>query len=308
MSEESIYLTNKQLVGLCPSIGYLKPTRPVSEKYVHIPTLQVVDDLRKFGWKPTHGAQRGDGFSQFSKHEVIMEHPDLLFKVGDDEMKPRIHIMNSHDGLQSFRFYVGIFRFICSNGLVIPASAFGQELGSALKIRHIHYNLKELKSTLKKQLVTMQHTLKVILALSKRTLTDVEKETFAKLAYMTRSKVKIEDAEEFLKGISKETVDSLLESDRKEDEGDDAWRVFNRVQEKIINGGFIYSFISKSKGEEGETITDVKMRKAKALKGFEKKNRVNLDLFTAMLGVSEVEVEVPELEEEYSEIDEEIFE
>ena len=86
---------------------------------------------------------------------------------------------------------------------------------------------------------------------------------FAKKAARLRfdklnEKTKIEDVVD---------IDELLSADRVEDKGEKLWEVFNRVQEKIINGSFQYTF--------GE-----KERKARPIKNFKQ----NIDSILVAIG------------------------
>ena len=63
-------------------------------------------------------------------------------KDGDTVM-PRILMTNSHDGKNSFQFQAGLYRLVCSNGLVIADAEFAN-----MKIRHMGYDLAELKTVI----------------------------------------------------------------------------------------------------------------------------------------------------------------
>ena len=65
-------------------------------------------------------------------------------------------------------------------------------------------------------------------------------------------------------------VNQLLEVDRVEDKGNDVWVVFNRIQEKLLNGDFTYGQGSK-------------IRKARKIKNFQQDARVNSELFDLAL-------------------------
>ena len=73
------------------------------------------------------------------------------------------------------------------------------------------------------------------------------------------------EAKEF--DYDEETIEDILEPKRKEDEGDDLWKVFNIVQEKITQGDF------------SAALRGAKVRKVRAIKSFEKDLKVNQDLF-----------------------------
>lgn len=268
------FLTNEQLIEQVPVVAATSPTRNVSDKYVTVNTLTVVQDLEKFGWRVVKASHRGDGSSKFSKHSVIMEHPDVVFEINSDVIYPRILISNSHDGLSSFRFNIGLFRLVCKNGVVIPAKLFGQEFNSSFKIRHMHYGFERLRETLRKVTENMQLSFSLIERLMERELTDGEKQLFAKRAYLSRSSVKRSDVEKMLASVPQETVADLLGVERVEDEGNTAWAVFNRVQEKVISGGFRY-------GDQDRE----KMYTAREISGFERVNKVNMELFEDLVEV-----------------------
>ena len=61
-------------------------------------------------------------------------------------------------------------------------------------------------------------------------------------------------------------MEDVLSVERKEDDGDGLWEVFNRIQEKIINGKFQYALGNKE-------------RKARPVKGFKSQVKLNQDLW-----------------------------
>ena len=64
-----------------------------------------------------------------------------------------------------------------------------------------------------------------------------------------------------------ETIEDILDPKRDEDKGDDLWRVFNVVQEKITQGEF------------SAALKGAKVRKVRKIKSFEKDLKVNKELF-----------------------------
>ena len=62
-------------------------------------------------------------------------------------------------------------------------------------------------------------------------------------------------------------MDDFVTPVRDEDKGNDLWRVFNVVQEKITQGGFSAALIG------------AKVRKVRKIKSFEKDLKINQDLF-----------------------------
>jgi hypothetical protein len=260
------YMTKDQLKEVCPLAFADAPTNPkVSGKYLFVNTETIVDDLDKLGWKPVQAAQRkGRGKSTiFSKHMVAFQNPDIMIKGKDgDDSFPRIIMTNSHDGMQAFKFSVGIFRLVCSNGLVVADEQF-----SDFKIKHKGYSFEELRGVVNEAVADLPNKVEVLNDMKQRILTTEEKSKLALDAMLIRAGITpgSEKAEKF--NYDDETIIDILDPKRKEDEGDDLWRVFNVIQEKITQGDF------------HAALTGAKVRKVRKIKSFEKDLKVNKELF-----------------------------
>ena len=260
------YITKSQLREICPLAFASEPTNPdVSNKYLFVNTETVIDDLGKLGWLPVQAAQRksrGNG-TIFSKHMVSFQNPDIKItgKDGDDSF-PRIIMTNSHDGMQAFKFSVGIFRLVCSNGLVVADEQF-----SDFKIKHKGYTFAELRDVVTTAVKDLPNKVEVLNEMKSRILTQEEKNKLALDAMLVRAGIEIgsKKAKKFV--YDEETIEDILEPKRDEDKGDDLWRVFNVVQEKITQGEF------------SAALKGAKVRKVRKIKSFEKDLKVNKDLF-----------------------------
>ena len=263
---EQTYMDKEQLRELCPLAFAEAPTNPdVSGKYLFVNTETIVDDLDKLGWKPVQAAQRksrGNG-TIFSKHMVAFQNPDIKIKgEGGDDSFPRIIMTNSHDGMQAFKFSVGIFRLVCSNGLVVADEQF-----SEFKIKHKGYTFSELREVVNQAVEDLPNKVQVLNDMKNRTLTQDEKNKLALDAMLIRANITpgSEKANEF--NYDDETIEDILDPKRDEDKGDDLWRVFNVIQEKITQGDF------------HAALTGAKVRKVRKIKSFEKDLKVNKELF-----------------------------
>lgn len=260
------YITKSQLREICPLAFASEPTNPdVSKKYLFVNTETVIDDLGKLGWKPVQAAQRksrGNG-TIFSKHMVSFQNPDIKItgKDGDDSF-PRIIMTNSHDGMQAFKFSVGIFRLVCSNGLVVADEQF-----SDFKIKHKGYTFAELRDVVTTAVKDLPNKVEVLNEMKSRILTQDEKNKLALDAMLVRAGIEIgsKKAKKFI--YDDETIEDILEPKRDEDKGDDLWKVFNVIQEKITQGEF------------SAALKGAKVRKVRKIKSFEKDLKVNKDLF-----------------------------
>jgi len=260
------YMTKDQLKEVCPLAFADAPTNPkVSGKYLFVNTETIVDDLDKLGWKPVQAAQRkGRGKSTiFSKHMVAFQNPDIMIKGKDgDDSFPRIIMTNSHDGMQAFKFSVGIFRLVCSNGLVVADEQF-----SDFKIKHKGYSFEELRGVVNEAVADLPNKVEVLNDMKQRILSKEEKNKLALDAMLIRAGIApgSEKAKKF--NYDDETIIDILDPKRDEDKGDDLWRVFNVIQEKITQGDF------------HAALTGAKVRKVRKIKSFEKDLKVNKELF-----------------------------
>jgi len=260
------YLTKDQIRELAPLVFADAPTNPdVSNKYLFVNTETIIDDLEKLGWKPVTVAQRKSrGKSTiFSKHMVSFQNPDIKItsKNGDDAF-PRIILTNSHDGMQAFKFSVGIYRLVCSNGLVVADEEF-----SDFKIKHKGYTFAELRSVVTQAVEDLPNRVEVMNKMQDKILTQEEKNKLALDAMLVRAGIEpgSEKAKEF--NYDDETIIDILDPKRKEDKGDDLWKVFNVIQEKITQGDF------------HAALTGAKVRKVRKIASFEKDIKVNKELF-----------------------------
>ena len=254
------YITKEQIRNSAPLIFAEQPTNPdVSDKYLFVNTETIIDDLEKLGWLPVQAAQRKARKKEgtiFSKHMVAFQNPDIMITSKDgDDAYPRILLTNSHDGMQAFKFSVGIFRLVCSNGLVIADEQF-----SDFKIKHKGYSFEELRNVVRQAVEDLPNRVQVMNDMKNRILTQEEKNKLALDAMLIRAGV---SALEY----DAETIQDILEPKRQADKGDDLWRVFNVIQEKITQGEF------------HAALKGAKVRKVRKIKSFEKDMKVNKELF-----------------------------
>ena len=254
------YLTKEQIKNSAPLIFAEAPTNPdVSDKYLFVNTETIIDDLEKLGWLPVQAAQRKARKKEgtiFSKHMVAFQNPNIMITSEDgDNAYPRILLTNSHDGMQAFKFSVGIFRLVCSNGLVVADEQF-----SDFKIKHKGYSFEELRNVVRQAVEDLPNRVQVMNDMKSRILTVTEKRKLAIDAMLIRAGINTLQYDE-------ETIDEILEPKRSEDKGDDLWRVFNVIQEKITQGEF------------HAALKGAKVRKVRKIKSFEKDMKVNKELF-----------------------------
>lgn len=232
------FLTEDEIRQRCPLVFATSPTNDkVSEKYTVANTYTVIQDMEKLGWKVVRAAQRRatkKSSKRFSYHMVALQNPDIKITKQVDggeetvECFPQIILTNSHDGLSCFQFRVGLYRCICSNGLVISDAEL-----SEFKIRHIYYSFENLRAVVGRILEALPSKVERMSQMSNVLLSEDQKLDFAKKALSIRKGVKEEELQ-----ADEETYKDLLTPVRKEDEGSSLWNVYNVLQEKIVKGGY----------------------------------------------------------------------
>ncbi len=261
--EKNEFLTKDEIREIAPSVFTKEADkRSTTKHYVHIPTENVIDDMSTLGWNVVDAKQvQARKNAGYQKHMLVFGNDDLVVEGKDgDTVMPRILMTNSHDGKNSFQFQAGLYRLVCSNGLVIADAEFAN-----MKIRHMGYDLAELKTVISEIVEKLPLTVECMNKLKAKELSEEEKISFAKEALQTRI------SKNQLSTYSAEDILELITPTRKEDEGDDMWNVYNVVQEKIIHGMFdVY-------GVQG------KVRKARKIKNFKQDTKVNQKLYNLAL-------------------------
>ena len=259
--QNSEFKTVEQLRSIAPSIFTQHGSGNTSEKYSHIPTDRVIRDMEVLGWGVVDAKQvRARKNVGFQKHLVVFRNNDISINGADgDVVFPQILLTNSHDGKNAFTFTAGLFRMICENGLVACTDQFAD-----VKIRHMGYNFEELENTIKKMVETLPLTVE---AMNKMVSIELEQEQILSLA-KDLLEVRVENTENTFSPVS---IEQILAPQRREDEGNNLWKVFNRIQENILEGNFMYSTL------KGKT------RSARKIKNFQQDMDLNKRMFSKAL-------------------------
>lgn len=254
----SSFLTNDDIRRVCPLAFKSGPTNPnVSDRYVQANTATVIDDLAKLGWYPVDAKQcrpkkNSSGIHSF--HMIAFQNPDIkIYKTLHDgetvvDTYPRIILTNSHDGFNSFKFMLGCFRLICSNGLVVCNNQMVN-----MSIRHINYTFEELRRIVAQAIEEVPNIVNTMNKMRTIELSEEQKKNIARSMFKIRKNV--EEGAQI--EVSDEVLEDILTPVRPEDFRNDLWTVFNICQEKMIKGGFSASS-KNNKTRKQRSITSIK--------------------------------------------------
>jgi hypothetical protein len=201
--------------------NFLRNVQNVKQKEFYIPTLDVVEKFQNEGWQIKGvNEQRGKN-RKISSNYIQLHHPDFAVKnsKGKDEAYTSITISNSCNGAKPLQMSLGIFRQVCTNGLV----AFDRH-GETENIKHIAINARDLD-----RFITPMNN-KV-----NKLLTEVSEMKHRGLSIEDMRKLATEAASLRYANLDDINIDDLLIVNRVEDESNDLWTVFNRIQENLTH-------------------------------------------------------------------------
>ena len=252
------FRTKSEIRQLASSIFTTQGAPGTSDKYAHISTEKIIDDMQVLGWGVVDAkqvkARKGEGYQ---KHLVVFRNNEIEITAEDgDNVFPQILLTNSHDGKNAFTFTAGLFRMVCENGLVVSSREFEN-----MKIRHYGYSFEGLQDTIKTMVEKLPLTVESLNKFRQVELSQEQCLDFAKKALEVR-----------LGELDNIQIDyqDLLTPTRSEDRGNDLWSVYNVIQEKVIHGMFNYKY-------------GVKSRKARKIKNFKQDLVINERLYDLAL-------------------------
>lgn len=214
-----------------PAVFATKPADYINlNRYKFTPTTEIIDHMKDMGYVLT-GAKQSKSKSalrnDYGTHIVTFQHPDLYIKDSDGgvEARPQIVLLNSHDGSRPIQFEMGLFRLVCSNGLV----AKSMDMGS-FRERHTKYTFQEVKDLIDQKVGALPRIVETINRWSMREMDSKERTQFAIDALIMRC------GEE--RQLENYEIQSILDPKRDADKGNTLWKTYNVVQENLIKGGF----------------------------------------------------------------------
>ena len=219
-------LADEQMRLAAPSIFADDRHARRSDRYSHIPTIEVLRDLRREGFDPfmvAQGRSRIDGRSAHTRHMVRLRHSE---RAPSGTEVCELVLINSHDGACSFHTLAGVHSFGCSNDFVV-ASAYGSN-----RVPH--------KGDV--QQAVIECALRVLdvfreVDLSIRRMKALEIDADTELAFAAAAlELRYGKRGEGLPPVPISAL-QLTEGRRPESIGTSLWQAFQRIQENAVRGG-----------------------------------------------------------------------
>lgn len=216
---------------LAPAIFATEPASYINrDRYEFVPTTDIIEQMDRNGWVLTDAKQsksKSDLRTNYGMHIVKFQHPDLYVKdnAGGIEGRPTLVFLNSHDGTKPLQVELGLFRLVCSNGLIIKSHDFG-----GFRERHTKFTNDEIQELIEDKISMMSRTVGKINDWTQIDMSSLDMRKFATDALLLRISSDRQPEEH--------EVASILEARRDQDKHSTLWHTYNRVQENMIKGGF----------------------------------------------------------------------
>jgi len=256
-------LTDDQLRKAVPAAFAEDAHDSRSARYTYIPTISLIDGMRKAGFLPVKAQQSGtrdESRGGHAKHLIRFRREDQLAATEARE----VILMNSHDGSSAYKLSAGMFRLVCSNGLTV-----GRE-DTVQKFRHSGNVIGDVIDGACRIIDDFDRVEEDVDLMKSISLPEPLQIAFANAAIEARF-----DGED--KPVR---ADQVLRQRRAADEGSDAWTVFNRIQENIIKGGLY--------GAKRDEYGRMQRRTTRAVKGIDQSDVLNRALWRLGVEVAKI--------------------
>ena len=222
-------LTMAQIQAVAPAVFSEAPDNmEVSERYAYISTISILERMMNSGFQCYEVAQQRPhkrDKDPYMKHMLRLRHESAMKyakKIGDSI--PEIILINAHNGTATFRLFGGLFRLVCTNGMMVG------DMYESLIVRHTGGE--------ETGLAVLQSSYEVIEDQFPRMVEDINLMRQVKLD--VKQQIDLATAALSIRyngGQGNMSPQQALSTRREQDNHPDAWHVMNRIQENVIEGG-----------------------------------------------------------------------
>lgn len=225
----------------------------LTDRYQTVSTIDPINVLRELNWIPRQVIQlnpRKESKKGYQAHRVRLYNPSLPVVNG---AFIELLLTNAYDGSKAFQLALGIFRMVCTNGLV-AGDTYRTE-----SVKHVGYTKDKIATSILSIAPQAEPIVKALDQWSHIDLSSDEQTAFATSALELRLD------EEGKYSADNYAVRRILTPNRSADTGNDLWTTFNRVQENMLRTGF--------RVRNTDTLKSRQLRPVKAMDKSDKLNK-----------------------------------
>lgn len=237
--------------------------------YGFIKTSDIISRFNNQQWYVSSSNQasvRKASKQGYQKHIVRFRNNNFLDVLsGDNQSHLELVLRNSHDGSGAFELMLGFYRLACSNGLIVGTSL------SSIKVVHSKNALIKLDNAIETLVKQVPDTIERVKYLSNKTISTDNHYQLVKSVVDQRLST--------INGIRNISYESATRVRRSEDNKQDAFTCFNRLQESVIRGGI--QFTQDVTDKNGDVI-GFRHRTTKALTSINQTTKLNKFMWNEM--------------------------
>lgn len=229
-------LTNDELRAHVPSLFADSAHESRSNRFVPIPTVNVLDGLRAADFYPVFAQQartRIPGKAEYTRHMLRLRHRSLTNAEG---RAFEIILTNANDGTSAYKMIAGIFRFVCLNGLYT---------GTTFAPVHVRHSGKDVIDNVRNGATNIldvaPEALELVDEMRGTPVARHEALAYAEAAHLARFPRAYTETDSGAIELNPDAAPvqpiDLLRTRRTADRHATAWHLFNIVQENTIKGG-----------------------------------------------------------------------
>lgn len=217
-------LSLQELQRMAPAAFAERAAAHTGARYVFINTRDIVRALMDAGFEPTAATQTQSRQSAGATHaRHMLRFQPVVQTLTLDDVLGEIVLINSHDGRSAYTLRAGLFRPVCTNGMLTALGDFG-----LIHVSHRGNVVANVVQAAQRIAGGFGRIGEVVGEMRRTPLSEGQQLDFAREALGLR-----------FAGHAEPPVQpaQLLERRRMADLGDDVWRTFNAVQEHCLGGG-----------------------------------------------------------------------
>jgi Domain of unknown function (DUF932) len=217
-------LTGDVLRARVPAIYAPGAHERTSSSYTFISTERVLDALGSVGFVPVEARQAARARSPLhARHLIRLRRRCETVQLRD--AVPEVLFLNSHDGTSAYQLRVGLFRVLCTNGLVVSMGIF--------PVWRVMHRGDVVQDVVCAALRISERFEQLAAAVERMECTMLDAGQRLELAAQALALRFPDDAAGAMQ------PSQLLIPRRVQDVGNDLWRTFNVLQENILRGGLV---------------------------------------------------------------------
>src|SRR5579872_1306910 len=222
-------LTPEALRARVPAVYAASAHERTSTSYTFIPTARVLEALGSAGFMPVEARQALRAKSPLhARHLIRLRRRCETITLRDSV--PEVLLLNSHDGTSAYQLRVGLFRVLCTNGLVVSMGVF-----PTWRVMHRGDVVRDVVCAALRMSERFEQLAAAVERMERTLLDESQRLDLAAQALTLRFPNDMDGAMQ---------PSQLLVPRRAQDVGNDLWRTFNVLQENVMRGGLVRRSVS----------------------------------------------------------------